>query len=541
MRAYIIILLIGMLVFLGCTAPVADVDQPADDIQDTGEHEVSGQVNLNEIGGEGLVVASSFWAEESPVAEDGTFTTFVSSKLSVKIEIKDAEGNLRGTVISLPENRDILILDAESTAKASLVSELDDQVTAEKNLQDAVNKPCYPELLNYLKTNLKTKSISEMGDEYRNIIRKCYSDSATTSTVERQGYVNLEEIGGDDLKVISAWADDAPVAPDGTFTTTVSGEGSQLVFLKSGDDVWATAISLPEDQELVFDVESTVKASLWVGGSMDQNEAEDQLERIESLPCYPNVYSYIEGKLQHTPLSNFSLGEEYMGIIIECFQEQPSEEEGMPSPPYEENESEEAEFEPITEEGCWEFGDISDPGSAGYIIYTKGNELVRWDDHCSSATEVVKKYCPTSGAIASTNSLECPTSTKCLDGACVSLDEYESGEICKDLEGSDKSVRLCEAHTFTHSSGISMTPDIILYSSGALQSMTLHLNGAEEESLGKGDFLVQEMHSDSGKTVFLRVIGAGKAQDDQREYVLLQIWTEGGINPAELENGKRVR
>ncbi|MBU0532812.1 hypothetical protein KKB44_04955 [Candidatus Micrarchaeota archaeon] len=281
----------------------------------------------------------------------------------------------------------------------------------------------------------------------------------------------------------------------------------------------------------------------------------DQIGKIFVISCNNTLFGIDVAAQPEEFESNWNKYEEVLDTIDCEYKEEINETEEEPTEPEEEileqvteeNETEELEFEPISETGCWEFGDVRDPETATYVIYTKGtyaegHYLVRWDDHCRSENEVVKKYCPvTGGGIAASNMTECPAGTKCLDGACIDSSEYESAEICKDLEGGDRSISLCDGYTFTHSSGIGMTPNLIVYNTGVLHTMIMHLTGAEEEMIDDGDFMEQEIHSDSGRTVFLKVIGAGWTQENQSSYVLLQIWTEGGINPSELEGGVRIR
>ena len=142
-------------------------------------------------------------------------------------------------------------------------------------------------------------------------------------TRERNGYVNLSEIGGENLHVLSAWDLDSPVEDDGTFTTTVSAVGSQMIFLMDeNNETWATAISLPEDAgRLVFDVESTTIASLWVGGAVDQETAEREVQWVKGLPCYPELYDYLQNNLPTTSFAEIFKSDEYHSLINICAKE----------------------------------------------------------------------------------------------------------------------------------------------------------------------------------------------------------------------------
>ena len=141
-------------------------------------------------------------------------------------------------------------------------------------------------------------------------------------TKARSGYVNESEIGGEGLVVVSVWKPNATVMPDGSFTTEVSTTGAQLVMLLDKDKkARATAISLPEDASpLVFDAKSATKASMWIGGSANQSVAEEAMAFMETMDCYPSLYSYMKANLKQKSLSeisNFS-NKEYMDIQMNC-------------------------------------------------------------------------------------------------------------------------------------------------------------------------------------------------------------------------------
>jgi hypothetical protein len=141
-------------------------------------------------------------------------------------------------------------------------------------------------------------------------------------TKARSGYVNKNEVGGEGLMVISAWKPNATVMPDGSFTTIVSATGAQLIMLIDKNSApRATAISLPEDTApLVFDAKSTTKASMWFGGSENQTVAEQAMAFMETMECYPSLYSYMKSNLKQKSMAeivNFS-NKEYLAIQLNC-------------------------------------------------------------------------------------------------------------------------------------------------------------------------------------------------------------------------------
>jgi len=143
-------------------------------------------------------------------------------------------------------------------------------------------------------------------------------------TRTRNGYVDLNEIGGEGLTVVSVFKPNTSVSPDGSFDTIVSAVGAQLVMVTDKNkELRATAISLPEDKLLVFDAKSTTKASMWIGGSATQEEGEWALALMETYKCYPNLYAYMKSNLKQKSLSkitNFS-NTEYMNLQMQCANE----------------------------------------------------------------------------------------------------------------------------------------------------------------------------------------------------------------------------
>ena len=142
------------------------------------------------------------------------------------------------------------------------------------------------------------------------------------TTRARSGYVNRNEIGGDGLSVISAWKPNATVMQDGSFATEVSAIGAQLVALADKDKkLRAMAISLPEDTApLVFDAASTTKASMWFGGSENQSVAEEAMAFMETMDCYPSLYSYMKTGLKQNSLSDIAniSNKKYFDIMMNC-------------------------------------------------------------------------------------------------------------------------------------------------------------------------------------------------------------------------------
>ncbi|MCX6769638.1 MAG: hypothetical protein NT051_03080 [Candidatus Micrarchaeota archaeon] len=140
----------------------------------------------------------------------------------------------------------------------------------------------------------------------------------------RDGYVNLDEIGGENLTVVSFFKLSSLVSANGSFATKVSSRGAQLVMVVDKNrTVRASAVSLPDDKLLVFDAKSTTKASMWAGGSATQEEGTAALAIMETLKCYPGMYAYMKTNLKQKPLAQIAnvSNSEYAGLEFQCANE----------------------------------------------------------------------------------------------------------------------------------------------------------------------------------------------------------------------------
>ncbi|MCX8175315.1 MAG: hypothetical protein N3E51_03865 [Candidatus Micrarchaeota archaeon] len=138
-----------------------------------------------------------------------------------------------------------------------------------------------------------------------------------------RGRVNLDEVGGESLKVSSVFKLNSSVEPDGSFSTVVSATNIQLIFVNDKDgQLRATAISVP-DEPLVVDAKSTTKALLWVGFSVKSEEGSKALAYMEKLNCYPDLYAYVKANLKKKSLSQISniSNAEYVEIQKRCTDE----------------------------------------------------------------------------------------------------------------------------------------------------------------------------------------------------------------------------
>jgi|SRR3989344_2751843 len=143
-----------------------------------------------------------------------------------------------------------------------------------------------------------------------------------------KGIVNRDEIGGNELFVVSAHTSNSKVGGDGKFTTVVSSEGAQIIFVEDEQKrLRATAISLPQYAEnIVFDATSTAKVSIFFTPgilAVDPSEAESTLNKIDQLYCFPDLVSFYRNRLYTNSINdlNLPMNEEYNALLERCINE----------------------------------------------------------------------------------------------------------------------------------------------------------------------------------------------------------------------------
>jgi hypothetical protein len=131
-------------------------------------------------------------------------------------------------------------------------------------------------------------------------------------TVIVGGTVDLEEIGGEGLEVISAW-DSSAVAPEtGTFEIEISDSAAQFHLVADKDgNARAGAISIPSENGrknngLIFDGTSTALALLMLTPGLiavHTDSAEIRLDEFRNLITFPRLDSLITERIALEPLS----------------------------------------------------------------------------------------------------------------------------------------------------------------------------------------------------------------------------------------------
>ncbi len=149
-------------------------------------------------------------------------------------------------------------------------------------------------------------------------------------TRQSSGKVARNEIGGQSLKLQSAWQVEAPIGTDGAFRTTVSQAGAQLLFATDAQyQVRGLTISLPaargrQATPLAVDARSTALAYLWLTPGIldtDPETAAERLAAIEALASFAAFRTYLQGALRTQPLSAVRDQAEFKRLAEACLEE----------------------------------------------------------------------------------------------------------------------------------------------------------------------------------------------------------------------------
>jgi len=151
--------------------------------------------------------------------------------------------------------------------------------------------------------------------------------------VVAKGKVNLNEIGGNSLKVMSAFSDPSVVGIDGSFTNVrVSGDSPQLIIVMDDmEKLRAETISLPKNiNNLIFDAASTATVSIILAygglGNLDLQQSEQGIDKLQTLKCFEKLKSFYQKNLLNSSLTDLAMnpyGEDGK-IILGCKEEIPT-------------------------------------------------------------------------------------------------------------------------------------------------------------------------------------------------------------------------
>ncbi|MBC7330740.1 hypothetical protein H5T88_10375 [bacterium] len=150
-------------------------------------------------------------------------------------------------------------------------------------------------------------------------------------TQEAEGTVNQTELGGDGLKVVSAYQDEAPVDKNGSFQTTVSSNGVQLLFLlDQNNQLRGLSLSIPQTKGtrqtnvIPFSVESTVLSILFIAPGIFHplpTEAQVRINEIKNLPSFSDAVNFLHQNINEKPLQDILEDETFNQKLLKCIED----------------------------------------------------------------------------------------------------------------------------------------------------------------------------------------------------------------------------
>lgn len=147
-------------------------------------------------------------------------------------------------------------------------------------------------------------------------------------TQQASGQVKTAEIGGTGLKVVSTYQESAPVDESGSFTTKVSQEGAQLLFLlDSNGALRGLSLSIPQRGRralLTFDGESTALSLLFLTPgilSVKPEEAQSRIEELKGLTSFSDFINFLKQELPQKGISEIVKEEGYKQLLGRCVEE----------------------------------------------------------------------------------------------------------------------------------------------------------------------------------------------------------------------------
>lgn len=145
-------------------------------------------------------------------------------------------------------------------------------------------------------------------------------DSLLRPSIVKTGRVNIQEIGGNELRVVSPFGD-FPVEPDGRFSAKVSKEGKQMVLVQdSADQVRGAVFSLPF-APLQIDAESTALMQTYMNGPLAHEDLKTSIttfDKLKNCPTFPQIVAFYRKNLKSASLADLGWRPEVKNPIYQC-------------------------------------------------------------------------------------------------------------------------------------------------------------------------------------------------------------------------------
>ena len=141
----------------------------------------------------------------------------------------------------------------------------------------------------------------------------------TTPTGPFVGRVNLSEVGGQALSVISIYANPAGLTASGDFATTVSRDGAQLLLVcDPRQNVRALGYSIPGQSAVEIDAVSTTLMLVYVTRGILATEpqlATERLAQLRALSNFAPLVNFVRGRLPSQSVSQIAVDPAYATLL----------------------------------------------------------------------------------------------------------------------------------------------------------------------------------------------------------------------------------
>jgi hypothetical protein len=157
------------------------------------------------------------------------------------------------------------------------------------------------------------------------------STAPAATTAQAEGSVNAVEIGGTGLNVLSAQQATTADVKNGAFTTTVSTQGPQLLFLQdSAGKIRGLTLSLPSNSStasiMAADAKSTALALLFLSPGITTSnsaQAKQVFTALQQMTSFAQFLAFLQANLPTRALDDLVQNVTYQSLLTACLTEWP--------------------------------------------------------------------------------------------------------------------------------------------------------------------------------------------------------------------------
>lgn len=142
--------------------------------------------------------------------------------------------------------------------------------------------------------------------------------------IDANGIVDIKEIGGNGLNVISLWVKNgsSPVSREGNFKTKISNLRPQkLSLVDASKKIRALTIAVPQDNaKIIFNCESTAAALLFKDISLfgSSQRCQEFTKALKNNAEFQALVAYLRKNLKERTLEELALDSECLNFVDKC-------------------------------------------------------------------------------------------------------------------------------------------------------------------------------------------------------------------------------